>query len=116
MCPQKSSEEQTKGSTRKKTFIPPSLSEVKRTAPFEWREADATPDDYLTLFKFRGGEFGNWENQTERQMNLNNAYDAFTDLAEALGVSKESITGEGKLAIAFGSRGHSKALAHYEPD
>lgn len=113
---QKDSEEQKKGSTRKKAFIPPSLAEVKRTAPFEWREADATPDDYLNLFKFRGGEFGNWENQTERQMNLNNAYDAFADIAAALGVSKESITGEGKLAIAFGSRGHSKALAHYEPD
>ncbi len=113
---QKDSEEQKKGSTRKKAFIPPSLAEVKRTALFEWREADATPDDYLNLFKFRGGEFGNWENQTERQMNLNNAYDAFADIAAALGVSKESITGEGKLAIAFGSRGHSKALAHYEPD
>lgn len=110
----KPKDESNINTTRKKAFIPNSLQNVKRVAEFEWNNKNYTPEDYLNIFKFRGGEFGNWENQTERQLNLNMAADAFNDLAIALEVDVKSISGDGKLGIAFGSRGRSKAAAHYE--
>ena len=105
-----------KSSNRKKNFTPSGVENIERKANFNWLQDDATPDNYLNEFKFRGGEFGNWENQKERQINLNHAYNSFSDIALALGVSLESVSGNGKLGIAFGSRGHSRAAAHYEPD
>ena len=78
------------------------------------RGLDVEGDDYLKTFKFRGGEFGNWLNGKERQITLNAGYEGLMDLAQALGVTPESIGLGGKLAIAFGARGHGNALAHYE--
>lgn len=54
---------------------------------------------------------------TERQESMNQAYDAFNDLALALGIEPKSISlGDAKLIIAFGSRGKGTAMAHYEVD
>ena len=72
-------------------------------------------EDYLNDFKFKGGEFGNWLNQEDRQNTLNNGYEAFVDLAHALGITADSVSLGEKLNIAFGSRGHGNAAAHYEP-
>ena len=76
-------------------------------------------DDFLNAFKIRGGEFGNYTNDKDRQANLNMAYEAFCDLADALEISREDIglvgLETGALGIAFGARGHGNALAHYEP-
>lgn len=72
----------------------------------------------MQVFSFRGGEFGNWLNENERQASLDYGYDAFKDLAKALDISDRSISLGGDLAIAFGSRGKggsNAALAHYEP-
>lgn len=112
----KDAEESKKTSNRKKNFTPSGVENIERKANFDWLQDDATPEKYLNEFKFRGGEFGNWENQKERQINLNHAYNSFSDIALALGISLESVSGNGKLGIAFGSRGHSRAAAHYEPD
>ena len=38
----------------------------------------------MDTFGFRGGEFGNWLGDKERQENLNHAYDALMDLADIL--------------------------------
>jgi hypothetical protein len=70
----------------------------------------------LQVFKFRGGEFGNWESQLDRQTNLNMSFEAFMDLAVALGIKPEDISLGGNLAIAYGARGHGSAIAHFEPD
>lgn len=81
---------------------------------------DVTPEQFLEAFGFRGVEFGNWVKQgaggRERQGMLNDAYDAFMDLAGILNIPPKALSLEGKLGIGFGSRGSGKASAHYEPD
>lgn len=87
----------------------------KRTGK-DWRDGkDITAEEFKDTFGFRGVEFGNWTNQEERQQMINNAYDAFMDLSEAIGKSPRALSLNGELAMAFGSRGGGKAMAHYEP-
>ena len=82
----------------------------------DWRSGkDVTADEFMNTFGFRGVEFGNWTNQSERQNALNRAFDALMDLSEAIGKSPSSLSLNGELAIAFGARGVGKAAAHYEP-
>lgn len=76
---------------------------------------DMTPEKFSELFPFRGGEFGNWVTQIERVANLNECSDAILDMVNVLGILPEKIAHDGTLAIAFGSRGTGKAMAHYEP-
>ena len=69
----------------------------------------------INAFGFRGGEFGNWTNQAERQGNLNLCYNALKDLADILDMDASDVSLGGDLSIAFGARGRGRALAHYEP-
>ena len=69
----------------------------------------------MNTFGFRGVQFGNWTNQADRQMAVNQAYDAFLDLAKLIGVSPKAISLNGELGIAFGARGSGNFAAHYEP-
>lgn len=82
------------------------------------RDNDTTPKMFLKKFHPRGIEFGNWNNQDERQQVLNHAYDGLLDLAEVLHISPYELMLSGELAIAFGARGQglSGARAHYERD
>lgn len=73
---------------------------------------DATPESFLATFRPYGVEFGNW--QTDRAACLNQATDALLDLAGVVGMTAEALTFGGRLALAFGARGHGKAAAHYE--
>lgn len=71
----------------------------------------------LNAFGFRGVEYGNWLPQAERQVVLNHAFDAFADLAKALGLPLKAMSLGGELSIAFGARGtggKGAASAHYE--
>ena len=82
----------------------------------DWRKGKrVTGDDMLNDFGFRGGEFGKWASQAERQASLDFAYDSLMDLADVLGVPPKALSLNGELAIAFGARGGGHALAHYEP-
>lgn len=82
----------------------------------DWRQGrDMSPESFAEVFPFRGVEFGNWVNQTERAACLNEAADALQDLAAVIGIRPEAVALGGSLAWAFGSRGVGKALAHYEP-
>ncbi|WP_052417803.1 PLxRFG domain-containing protein [Acinetobacter junii] len=83
----------------------------------ERRKGDAKDTDFMKVFGFRGVEFGNWNNQEERQQLLNDAYDGLLDLAEVLKIPAKAISLNGDLALAFGARGQglSSARAHYEP-
>jgi flagellar motility protein MotE (MotC chaperone) len=96
-----------------------SLNEV-RTGTDHRGGADITPEQFLEAFGFRGVEFGNWVAQGDgskgRQGMLNDAYDAFMDLAEVVGVPPKALSLEGRLGIGFGSRGRGRASAHFEPD
>lgn len=82
------------------------------------RSGDVKDADFGEVFGFRGVEFGNWNNQEERQQLLNDAYDGLLDLAEVVGIPPRGISLNGELALAFGARGHglSGARAHYERD
>lgn len=74
---------------------------------------DATPESFLATFRPYGVEFGNW--QTDRAACLNQATDALLDLAGVVRMAADALTFGGRLALAFGARGHGKAAAHYEP-
>ena len=76
---------------------------------------DVGAEDFMNEFGFRGVQFGNWTNQDDRQMAVNQAYDSFHDLAKLLGVSPKALSLNGELGIAFGARGSGNAAAHYEP-
>lgn len=82
------------------------------------REGHVTPDVFGETFGFRGVEFGNWVEDEKRQGDLNEAYDALLDMAEALGLPPRSLSLDGSLGLAFGARGTGgkrPAAAHYEP-
>ena len=83
----------------------------------DWRNGkDVEAEDFMNTFGFRGVQFGNWTNQEDRQMAVNQAYDAFMDLASLIGVSPSALSLNGELGIAFGARGMGNASAHYEPN
>ena len=96
-------------------FTPPQLEHVRRTGPDYRSGQEITGQHYLETFGFRGGEFGNWMNQNDRQASLNMGFEALKDLASALQISDKDIAYQGTLAIAFGARGSGNAAAHYEP-
>lgn len=104
----------TQKNTRKKSFKPKQLKSVERIGAGE-NSKDVTGEKMLEAFGFRGGEFGNWLNENDRQYSLDYGYDAFCDLALALGIERRDISLGNRLSIAFGSRGSGNALAHYEP-
>lgn len=99
---------------RKQALVPPQLANIKRDGPTV-RNKNIEGQDFIDTFNIKGGEFGNWLNELDKQTNMNMAYDSFKDLAKALNIKDTDIAMEGKLSIAFGSRGSRGALAHYEP-
>ncbi len=101
---------------RKTALRPPQLAQIERIGGKDYRKGThCTGDEYVTELAFRGGEYGNWTNQKDRQANLDMCYDALRDLAEVIGAEPDGVSLGGELAIAFGARGKGAALAHYEP-
>lgn len=82
------------------------------------RSGNVSPDEFLKTFGFRGVEFGNYVENSRRQQDLNQAYDALLDLAQVTGLPPRALSLGGTLGLAFGARGHGgvhPASAHYEP-
>lgn len=102
--------------TRKKKFTPKQLENITRTGEDYRADKNISGEDMMDTFNFKGGEFGNWLNENDRQQSLNYGYDALMDLSKALSISPTDISLGNRLSIAFGSRGSGAALAHYEPD
>lgn len=100
---------------QKKRFVPPQLEHIQRDGVDYRQGRDVGGQDYLDTFGFKGGEFGNWMSQNDRQSSLNMGFDALKDLADALKISDKDISYQGSLSIAFGARGSGNAVAHYEP-
>ena len=46
-------------------------------------------EELIERYGIRAGEFGNWTNTLERQASLDQAYDAFADLAFALDIDEK---------------------------
>lgn len=66
----------------------------------------------ISHFDLKGFEYGNWLNQEDRYNYLWSVQIALFDLSKITGIQK---VGLGKLVgIAFGARGKSNALAHFE--
>lgn len=82
----------------------------------DYRQGKNVGEEEYKAFGFRGVQFGNWANDSDRQAALNNAYDSFMNLAELLGVSPAALSLNGELGLAFGARGSGSANAHYESD
>lgn len=108
--------QKTKTARGKNRITRPQLARINRTGLEDYRNGqDVTGEQFMDTFRFRGGEFGNWNTAEDRQQSLNFAYDALMDLASTLNVPPRALSLGGKLGIAFGARGQSKAAAHYEP-
>lgn len=106
-----------KKAERKKSWKSPILESVERQGLQDVCDGKMIEgQDFIDEFAIRGGEFGNWLSEKDKQTNLNMAYEAFCDIAEALDIDRKDVSLGGKLAIAFGARGKGSALAHYEPD
>ena len=79
------------------TELPPDRA---RTGP-ERRTGNVTADDFKATFGFRGVQFGNWNNQDERQALMNDAWDGLMDLADVLGLPPKALGLNGDLALAY---------------
>ena len=66
--------------------------------------------------KMRGIQPGNSLTKEEQKHHVEQFGNAMSDITDILGLPKEMASFNGKLSIAFGSRGVARALAHYEPD
>lgn len=108
----KAQENVNKADVRPKEALP-------RTGKDHREGKDITAEEFKDTFGFRGVQFGNWVKQgsgkNDRQGFVNQAYDAFMDLAEIIGIPPAALSLNGELGIAFGARGKSKAMAHFEP-
>ncbi len=82
-------------------FTPPQLEHVRRTGPDYRSGVEITGQHYLDTFGFRGGEFGNWMNQNDRQASLNMGFEALKDLAAALQVSDKGYCLSGNTCYRF---------------
>lgn len=111
----KQAENENDKSSTKSSLLPPQLERINRVGENYREDKDITGRDMLEIFNFRGGQFGKWETQNDRQANLNMSFEAFKDLAKALNMDDKDISLGGELAIAYGARGRGNALAHYEP-
>lgn len=101
--------------TRRSKFIPLQLSHIRFSGADFRGGAHMQGQDYMDTFKFRGGEYGNWMTERDRQASLDMGYEALAAMAKALNISTEDISLGGRLSIAFGARGQGAAMAHYEP-
>jgi len=66
-------------------------------------------------YNLRGFQFGNWTTVEDRFNYLAAIHVSFYDLNKVLKFKGSNIGLDGRLGIAFGARGRSGAVAHYEP-
>lgn len=76
---------------RKEKWIPKQFETLERSGE-TWRPQDKhiNGEELIERYGIRAGEFGNWTNTLERQASLDQAYDAFADLAFALDIDEKS--------------------------
>lgn len=100
---------------RKGKLKPPQLEHCERYGPKTGRPEHVVGQDFIEDYGIRGGQFGNWMSEQDRRFSLDMAWDAFHDMALAWGIEDRDMSMGGKLGMAWGARGHTAALAHYEP-
>ena len=92
------------------------FNDLRDYIPRRENNQNVKPEALIEVFGFRGINFGNWTKQSERQDFLNSAYDALFDLAELLNLPPKALSLDGKLGLAFGAQGRSKAAGHFIPE
>lgn len=90
----------------------------RRLGP-DWRPegGNVDPTFFSGCLPFRGVQFGKHVENSRRQNDLNEAFDACHDLAAILCIAPAAVTLCGTLGLAFGARGHGgkdRFIAHYE--
>lgn len=94
----------------------PTPDGVVRTGT-DWRAGNnTTPEMLMDEFGLRAVQFGNFVGQGERQVWMNELFDAMADLSDLLGMRRKWIGFDGTLALSIGARGQglSSNAAHYE--
>lgn len=88
----------------------------KRSGKYQMDGTMQVVDQFAIIkqYNLKGFEYGNWVNNNDRNDRLSATAESLSDLATIMGT--ENIGFDGMLGIAFGARGASKALAHFEPD
>lgn len=85
-----------KKNTRKESkvvkVVRPQLEHIERFGPDIRKNVNVTGEDILKTFKFRGGEFGNWNTDDDRQGCLNYVFDALSDLMFVLDTETDFIS------------------------
>lgn len=82
-----------------------------------WISSIRTGEQLMNEFNFRGIEFGNWTDDEKGAEHIYRSSEAFYDLTDILRLNhNESISFNGSLAMAYGSRGRGRAGGHYEPN
>jgi hypothetical protein len=74
-------------------------------------------EDLKNMYNLRDVQSGNWvlNDVKSAKFHVENIAMGLADLADITGIPDNLVSLNGRLAIAIGARGHSKALAHYEP-
>ncbi|QEJ94656.1 hypothetical protein FUT79_05190 [Treponema phagedenis] len=73
-------------------------------------------EELKKMFNLRDIQSGNWvlKDPMSAKFHVDHACEAFADLADITGIPDSLISLNGRLALAIGARGESKAEAHYE--
>lgn len=93
----------------------PKLKRVIRKNGREVLDSEVTVENLQELFGYKSAQFGNWVKDEEAKEHLKHFIGSMKDMEDVLGIDLKKINETGGLNIAFGARGASKALAHYEP-
>lgn len=72
------------------------------------------PEEFISMFGFKGVEFGHWMEDDKGREHLFRAAEALTDLADIIDVPVTSLSLNKELSFSFGSRGSGRAWAHFE--
>lgn len=92
----------------------PPLNHITRVGGIRVKDEDVTVESIREKFAFREVEFGQSLKDSEAREHIRHALAAMTDLADILNWNLKQLNQMGGLSIAFASRGHGKASAHYE--
>lgn len=90
-------------------------SSISKSRRYEADDYAGELDQYEVIKKYsiKGFEYGNWLNNNDRYDFLEATAESLDNLAKILGT--KNIGCDGIVGIAFGARGKTKALAHFEP-
>jgi hypothetical protein len=74
-----------------------------------------TPQKFVDKFGLKGVEFGNWVTNEDRANFLEVATTSLPNFCKVVGIPSKLLGLKGFTGIAYGARGKSRALAHFEP-